>query len=200
MTVGQEIRRLRAERRWSQAKLGVLSGTGPSAISQIETGRRNPSAATLQRIAGALEVEVADLFPKVEAPLPFEDAPLLERSLEELHAAAKCSTDWLIIPEKRWVAIWRANPSPRKALKILRETLAEFSLVKPLMAEQEKGLPMPRRVWGGRYRQAWARLFGAITQTEAVGVSYGVIGPGEDPEDLARKLGDEPLEGLPFAS
>jgi transcriptional regulator with XRE-family HTH domain len=75
VTVGQEIRRLREEKGWSQAKLGVVSGTGPSGISQIETGRRNPSAATLQRIAEALGVEVRDLFPLAQAPLepPFND-------------------------------------------------------------------------------------------------------------------------------
>jgi transcriptional regulator with XRE-family HTH domain len=72
--VGQEIRRLREERNWSQAKLGVESGLGPSGISQIETGRRNPSAASLQKIAEALGVEVRDLFPLEQAPLPdFED-------------------------------------------------------------------------------------------------------------------------------
>jgi transcriptional regulator with XRE-family HTH domain len=70
MTVGQEIRRLREKKGWSQAKLGVLAGTGPSGISQIETGRRNPSAATLARIAKALGVEVRDLFPLGQAPLP----------------------------------------------------------------------------------------------------------------------------------
>ena len=70
MTVGQEIRRLREKKEWSQAKLGVLAGTGPSGISQIETGRRNPSAATLERIAKALGVEVRDLFPLGQAPLP----------------------------------------------------------------------------------------------------------------------------------
>jgi transcriptional regulator with XRE-family HTH domain len=70
VTVGQEIRRQREAKGWSQAKLGVLAGTGPSGISQIETGRRNPSAATLQRIAEALGVEVRDLFPLEQAPLP----------------------------------------------------------------------------------------------------------------------------------
>jgi len=74
MIVGQEIRWRREERGWSQAKLGVLSGTGLSGISQIETDRRNPSGGTLQRIADALEVEVRDLFPLEQAPLPdFED-------------------------------------------------------------------------------------------------------------------------------
>jgi len=70
MTVGEEIRRRREDKGWSQAKLGVLSGAGPSGISQIETGRRNPSAGTLQRIADALEVEVRDLFPLGQVPLP----------------------------------------------------------------------------------------------------------------------------------
>jgi transcriptional regulator with XRE-family HTH domain len=70
MTVGKVIRQMREERGWSQAKLGVLSGTGPSGISQIETGRRNPSAATLERIAKALGVEIRDLFPLGQAPLP----------------------------------------------------------------------------------------------------------------------------------
>lgn len=73
MTVGQEIRRLREEKGWSQAKLGVLAGTGPSGISQIETGRRNPSAATLQRIAEALSVGVGELYPKAEPRLPLDD-------------------------------------------------------------------------------------------------------------------------------
>jgi transcriptional regulator with XRE-family HTH domain len=92
MTVGQVIRQMREERGWSQAKLGVLSGTGPSGISQIETGRRNPSAATLERIAKALEVEVRELFPLAQAPLPLEARSAAEghlrigRTLEDLEA------------------------------------------------------------------------------------------------------------------
>ena len=74
MHVGQEIRRQREAKNWSQAKLGVLSGIGPSGISQIETGRRNPSAASLQGIAEALDVEVGELFPKAQSALPLETA------------------------------------------------------------------------------------------------------------------------------
>jgi transcriptional regulator with XRE-family HTH domain len=47
---------------------------GVSGISQIETGARNPSAVTLWKIAGALGVEVGDLFPKAQSPLPFKEA------------------------------------------------------------------------------------------------------------------------------
>ncbi len=62
------IRELREEKGWNQTVLGYHAGLSPSQISLIETGKRNPSATTLQGIAGALGVEVGDLFPKVAAP------------------------------------------------------------------------------------------------------------------------------------
>jgi transcriptional regulator with XRE-family HTH domain len=70
MDVGKEIRRLREANGWSQAKLAGDAGMGISGISQIETGTRNPSAVTLSKIASALGVEVADLFPKEQPRLP----------------------------------------------------------------------------------------------------------------------------------
>jgi transcriptional regulator with XRE-family HTH domain len=72
MTVAQEIRRLREEKGWSQTKLAAAADMAVSGVSQIETGVRNPSAVTLTKLANALEVEVADLFPKGQAPLPLE--------------------------------------------------------------------------------------------------------------------------------
>ena len=86
MDVGREIRRLREARGWSQAKLAGDTGMGVSGISQIETGARNPSAVTLWKIAGALGVEVGDLFPKAQSPLPFEETE--GRSPEERIAAS----------------------------------------------------------------------------------------------------------------
>lgn len=66
--VGQEIRRLREARSWSQAQLAVYAGSSQPTVNQIETGKRNPSTATLQKLAEALEVPVSELFPKVAAP------------------------------------------------------------------------------------------------------------------------------------
>lgn len=72
--VGGQIRLLREEKGWTQPRLSVETGLAVSGISQIENGRRNPNAATLAKLARALGVEVADLFPKAEAPLPSEEA------------------------------------------------------------------------------------------------------------------------------
>jgi len=72
--VGKEIRRLREARGWGQTKLAAAADMAVSGVSQIENGRRNPNSATLVKLARALGVEVADLFPKGQASLPaFED-------------------------------------------------------------------------------------------------------------------------------
>ena len=71
--VGQEVKRIREGKGWIQAKLAVEAGMAPSAVNQIENGKRAPSARSLDKLATALGVEVADLFPKALAPLPLED-------------------------------------------------------------------------------------------------------------------------------
>jgi len=79
--IGHNIRRLRDEKGWNQTELGFRADTSPSIISLIENGKRNPSTATLAKIAGALGVEVADLFPKALGRSSLE--PSLNDALEE---------------------------------------------------------------------------------------------------------------------
>ncbi len=71
--IGHNVRRLREEKGWNQVELSFHADTSPSIVSLIENGKRNPSTATLAKIAGALGVEVVDLFPKARAPLPLEE-------------------------------------------------------------------------------------------------------------------------------
>src|SRR5215208_6469423 len=70
----EELKRLRKARGLSQAKLAALADLDPSTVSQIETGARRANTRTLERLAAALGAEVADLFPKAQAPLPFDGA------------------------------------------------------------------------------------------------------------------------------
>ena len=57
-----EVRRLRLEKGWSQNELAYHAKLAPSVISLIETGKREPNATTLRKLAGAFEVRIPDLF------------------------------------------------------------------------------------------------------------------------------------------
>ncbi len=83
----EEVRRLRLEKGWNQNELAFHADLAPSVISLVETGRREPNATTLRKLAEALDVEIPDLFgraeaPKTQAPLSPED-PEQRRSVPE---------------------------------------------------------------------------------------------------------------------
>ncbi len=103
--IGHNIRRLRDEKGWNQTELGFHADTSPSIISLIENGKRNPSTATLAKIAGALGVEVVDLFPKASRrsspELPF-NGPEDER--HDVEAAEK-----LLGFGERMIAQWESE-------------------------------------------------------------------------------------------
>jgi transcriptional regulator with XRE-family HTH domain len=70
----EELRHIREGAGLSQSQLARESGVDRATINKIEQGKRSPSIATLESLARTLGVEVADFFPKAQAPLPLEDA------------------------------------------------------------------------------------------------------------------------------
>jgi len=185
----EELRRLRREKKLSQAKLAALADLDPSTVNQLETGTRRANMRTLEKLADVLGVEVADFFPKDQAPLPLEDG---RPSLKELHAAAGCVTGWLTMPEAAWRASWPPSLTPRDAMQIVQEMAEEFSALKPLMATQEVGLPIYKSAISGRYRQAWLRFFDGMRAAHKCGVANGLITQEETLNHLEKKLGETP--------
>jgi transcriptional regulator with XRE-family HTH domain len=53
----------------SQVQLAGLAGMDPATLNRIEQGKANPNLKTIERLADALGVEVADFFPKAQDPL-----------------------------------------------------------------------------------------------------------------------------------
>jgi transcriptional regulator with XRE-family HTH domain len=60
----ERIRELRAEMGISQVKLAVRADMDPATLNRLEQGKANPNLKTLERLAAAMDVEVADFFPK----------------------------------------------------------------------------------------------------------------------------------------
>lgn len=58
----ENMKRFRSDRFWSQARLSVESGVSIGMIGEIETGRKNPSIDTLDKIAGAFGISTYRLL------------------------------------------------------------------------------------------------------------------------------------------
>jgi|JI8StandDraft_2_1071088.scaffolds.fasta_scaffold62367_2 transcriptional regulator with XRE-family HTH domain len=67
--LGERVRAFRQARRLSLRDLGERSGTTASFLSQLERGTSGAAVSTLMKIAGALQVSVADLFEDRPGPL-----------------------------------------------------------------------------------------------------------------------------------
>lgn len=63
---GLAVQAARRERGWAQDELSEASGLERTYISGLERGRRNPTLATLERIAAALGRPLADLIRAAE--------------------------------------------------------------------------------------------------------------------------------------
>jgi transcriptional regulator with XRE-family HTH domain len=128
----QEVRRLREEKGWGQKELAFHAHLSQSVISEIETGKRSPSARTLQKLAGALGVEVRDLFPLGQAPL-FREPPERELPSEERPAAWEAAvvearhlrkTGWGQM--RKVLSGWRASKSRGEPYAARRKYLDEM--------------------------------------------------------------------------
>lgn len=116
--VGREVRRRRESREWSQAKLAVEAGMAVSAVSQIETGRRAPSAGSLGKLADAFGVEIGDLFPKAAAPL-FVELPKGAADGEEQRR--EYPYDWMADAFAELIDSWELQVEKRDSPSLSRQ-------------------------------------------------------------------------------
>jgi len=191
MPIGDHIRDLRWDRHLKQGELAQRAGIAQNTLSQIELGKTTPSVPTLEKIARGLNLDLSELL--LEEPVLAEK---LEGglSLGDLHNVAECQTNWLVVPEKTWIAAWHSSLTPEEAMRIVHELHREFSRLEPLMTKQEQDLPVSRRMFNGRYGQAWRRFFSGLEAAHEVGVVHGIIERDETLNNLAERLGEKPTE------
>jgi transcriptional regulator with XRE-family HTH domain len=67
LDLGRALREARGDNRLSQEELGLRTGVHRNYIGGIERGERNPSVTTIATLAEALDLELSELFARVEA-------------------------------------------------------------------------------------------------------------------------------------
>jgi transcriptional regulator with XRE-family HTH domain len=60
---GDQVRALRREREWTQEQLAEAAAMDRSYLAGVETGSRNATLDIIDRLARALGVRIAELFP-----------------------------------------------------------------------------------------------------------------------------------------
>jgi transcriptional regulator with XRE-family HTH domain len=188
MDLGHRVRDLRNAQHLSQIELAARAGVARNTLNRIENGHLMPTAPVIEHLAEALNVAPGVLFEEPALAGELVDGP----SLGELHTAAGCRTDWLTKPEAEWQASWPPSLTPREAMRIVQEMAEEFAALKPLMAAQEVGLPIYKRAFSGRYRQAWLRFFTGMQGAHKCGVANGLIRQEDTLNDLEKVLGETP--------
>ena len=66
MTLGQQVRALRRQRRLTQEQLAELAGVSLQRIGEIERGQGNPTLNSLVKLSDALDISLSELFENSE--------------------------------------------------------------------------------------------------------------------------------------
>lgn len=88
--LGKRVHELRAARKWSQEEFAHISGLHRTYIGQIERGEKNISFGNLSKIAGVLEVTLAELLSGLEdaSARELESMPGLKSHGQKMDIAA----------------------------------------------------------------------------------------------------------------
>jgi transcriptional regulator with XRE-family HTH domain len=150
-TVGERLREARRERGLSVRALARDVGVSASLISQIETGKSQPSVSTLYAITSALGISVEYVFKARAAavaaepePAPEPDGPTGPASLLEVLGSARGHrVGPLVRPEQRQVLALDSGVTWER-LGHLPDTHADFLLItyEPGGSSSSSGLPM----------------------------------------------------------
>lgn len=60
--IGKNLKRIRTEKKMSQGDISRKLGMDRGYISSVENGKRNPTVATIEKLANALGVSVDELL------------------------------------------------------------------------------------------------------------------------------------------
>lgn len=87
-TLGERIREIREAKQLTQRQVAARIQIDDYYVSRLENNHINPTLSTMQKLAGALEVEIRDLFPATRPEFKITP-PKLDKDLKKVVALWK---------------------------------------------------------------------------------------------------------------
>ena len=194
--MGERLREARQAQRLSLRVLAVRLGVSPSLISQIETGRANPSVSTLYALATELDVSLDELLFNERRPAESIAAPV------EPDSAAPAGTMIPTAPVQRAATRHRIRLSSGvlwERLTTLSEPGVEFLRV----TYEPGGASSPPDAFQRHPGHEWGYVVSGRLQVR-IGFDEYILEPGDAisinssiPHRLAT-IGSEPVEAIWF--
>lgn len=122
MKIGDKVKALRKQNRMSLRALAEATGLSKTTLGDLESGNKNPSLETVEKIAGAFGLSVAELLQETTDPNDLIDSA--RNSGSELLVGLSKSGDLLN-------ALYRAKDAPKEKM----DEMARF--LDALMSTQE---------------------------------------------------------------
>lgn len=88
MSVGENIKKFRLEKGWTQEQLGKLLNISQTMVAQYENNKRKPKLETIQKIADALDVPVYILDDRIKYTTNHEKLSHIFDSTDSVDVAA----------------------------------------------------------------------------------------------------------------
>lgn len=88
MTIGENIKKFRLEKGWTQEQFGKLLNISQAMVAQYENNKRNPKLETIQKISTALDVPVYILDDRIKYTTNHEKLSQIFNSTDSVDVAA----------------------------------------------------------------------------------------------------------------
>src|ERR1700693_1425718 len=122
MIIGERLRALREEKKFSQGDVEHRTGLLRGYISLVENGHPSPAVETLEKFARALEIPMYQLFYDGEEPPKLPNLPKRKNANDILWGSTGKDARWL---HKFRRLLSRAEESDRKFLMFMPHKMAK---------------------------------------------------------------------------
>jgi transcriptional regulator with XRE-family HTH domain len=126
MIIGDRLRALREEKKFSQGEIEERTGLLRRYISRVEHGHTVPAVETLEKFACALEIPMYELFHDGEEPANLPDLPTRKNGKAGEWGSKGRNARWLAKFRK---LLTRMQESDRKLLMFMAQKMARAKTV-----------------------------------------------------------------------